>query len=160
MTRLRILRRRRDKQRGTATIEMALSLIVVLLPLVLGMMDYGYYFFVSSTAAEAARVAARATSTSATPSCANVAAVTAAATAGRTAATAYMNTIGLGGTSNLVVDITCGTVAGPPVLTPFWTVTVKVSFPPAIGFIKSLMKQSTTTPGWVLFVQTVRILGG
>jgi Flp pilus assembly protein TadG len=135
---------------------MALSLIVVLLPLVLGMMDYGYYFFVSSTAAEAARVAARATSITTATNCTTTSAGIAA---GRTAATNYMNTIGLGGSSNLTVNISCGAVPSVPPLSPFWTVTVQVDFPPAIGFIKSLMKQSTRTTGWVAFSQTVRVLG-
>jgi Flp pilus assembly protein TadG len=149
-------RRRRDKQRGTAAIEMALSLIVVLLPLTLGMMDYGYYFYVSLTAAEAARVAARATSTTTATNCTTT---SAGISAGTTAATNYMNTIGLGGTSNLTVDITCGTTVTLPPLSPFWTVTVKVDFPPAIGFIRSLMKPSTRTTGWVVFSQSVKVLG-
>jgi Flp pilus assembly protein TadG len=146
-------RQRRDKQRGTAAIEMALSLIVIMLPLVLGMMDYGYYFYVSSTAAEAARVAARAAViTPAGTACATAGAGT---TAARAAATNYMNQIGLGGSSNLFVTVGCATVP----LSPWWTVSVEVNFPPAIGFIRSLMKPSTRTTGWVVFTQTVQVLG-
>jgi Flp pilus assembly protein TadG len=146
----------RERQRGVATIELALSLVVVLVPLVLGIMDYGYYFFVSSTAAEATRVAARATANTTATNCTTTAAGIAA---GTTAATNYMSSIGLGGSSNLFVTITCGTTTTMPAQTPFWTVTVEVNFPPAIGFIKSLMKQSTRTSGWLVYSETVRVLG-
>ena len=74
-----------------ATIEFALCL-VVLLPLVLGMIDFGHYFYVSLTAAEAARVGARtAAKVQMTNSnCSDAALVTSTTTTAQNAATSYM----------------------------------------------------------------------
>jgi hypothetical protein len=49
---------RRAKSRGVALVELALSLIF-LVPLMLGMLDFGYYFYVASSAEEAARAGVR-----------------------------------------------------------------------------------------------------
>ena len=34
---------------------------------------------------------------------------------------------------------------------PLWHVKVQVDFPPAVGFIKSIMRTSTRTTGWVAY---------
>ncbi len=47
------------EQRGTAAVEFAI-LLPVLCALILGMIDYGYFFFLNSTAVNAAREGARA----------------------------------------------------------------------------------------------------
>jgi Flp pilus assembly protein TadG len=52
-------RRKRRRQRGAAAVEFALVLPVFLL-LVLGTIDFGYYFFVSEIVTNAAREGARA----------------------------------------------------------------------------------------------------
>ena len=145
-------------QRGVASIELALCL-VVLLPLVLGVIDFGYYFYVSVTAAEAARVASRTASTSAVGACTNTSAATAAANAAQSAATGYMTRAGL--TSSVVTTTPtalCQTVGG---LTPVWNVAVKVDFSPLIGFARTWMKPSTLggCTGCVTFTQTVFVLG-
>ncbi len=53
---VRFLRRRGEG--GAAAVEMALSLFV-LMPLVLGMLQYGWYFFAAQSASSAARETAR-----------------------------------------------------------------------------------------------------
>src|SRR4029453_12210384 len=49
---------RREKSRGVALVELALSLIF-LVPLMLGMLDFGYYFYVASNVEDAARAGVR-----------------------------------------------------------------------------------------------------
>ena len=46
----------RAHQRGAAAIEFALSL-TLLIPLIFGILDYGYYFYIAVTTVEATRVA-------------------------------------------------------------------------------------------------------
>jgi Flp pilus assembly protein TadG len=147
---------RRCRQRGAAAVELGISLIV-LMPLIFGMIDYGYFFYVSITASDAARAAARATANTPTTTC-DAPSVALANIAGKAVATTYMNQTGLGSPTNLTFSATCAVVAGPPALGPVWTVTVKVDFPPLIGFIRSLMKPSTHT-GWVVFTETVAMPG-
>ena len=72
----------------------------------------------------------------------------AATTTAKTAITNYMTEIGMGTSTNLTSTVECVTDAG---LDPIWHVKVKVDFPPAVGFIKSLMKASTKTTGWVVY---------
>ena len=50
--------RRRDRSRGVAALELALSLIF-LIPLMLGTLDYGYFFYVGANAEDAARAGVR-----------------------------------------------------------------------------------------------------
>ncbi len=49
---------KRERSRGVAALELALSL-VFLMPLMLSMLDYGYYFYVGSNAEDAARAGVR-----------------------------------------------------------------------------------------------------
>jgi Flp pilus assembly protein TadG len=146
--------RRRSKERGAAAIELALSLLV-LLPLVLGMLDYGYYFYVSMAATEATRLAARATGNTAVGDCTNNIPKGAAIAAGQNAARTYLTTIGMGTSANLTTTILCQ--AGAP--SPQWSVQVQVDFRPAVGFLSSSMKASTRTTGWVVFSKTLITVG-
>src|SRR5438045_4879188 len=84
-------RARRQRSRGAAVIELTLFLPLLML-LVFGMIDYGYYFYVSITANEAARMGARTASSTSTGVCGSplTAPVTAAATTAKTAITNYM----------------------------------------------------------------------
>ena len=50
---------RRPRSRGVAALELALSL-TFLVPLLMGMLDFGYYFYIGTNAEEAARASARA----------------------------------------------------------------------------------------------------
>ncbi len=91
---------RRDAQRGAAAIEFALAMFF-LAPLLMGMMQYGYYFYVAMNVLEAQHqglVAAARTqgvSCAVTASAAQVTARTAAQTAASTAITTYLTNNGL-----------------------------------------------------------------
>jgi Flp pilus assembly protein TadG len=149
--------RRRDRQRGVAPIEFAISL-VILVPMVLGMIDMGYYFFVSVTAAEAARVGARNASTSSVGACSNTTAVSAASLTIRNAATGYMTQSGLTGITT-TPTAACGSVTGWT--GPAWTVGVQVDFRPLVGVARAWMKPSTVMActGCVTFTQSI-VVGG
>ena len=146
--------RRRSKERGAAAIEFALSLLI-LLPLVLGILDYGYYFYVSMAATEATRLAARATGNTVVGSCTSTGPVIVAQTAGTNAARTYLTTIGMGTPANLTTTILC--LTGTP--GPKWSVQVQVDFKPAVGYFSSSMKASSRTTGWVVFSKTLITIG-
>jgi hypothetical protein len=57
---MRKLRPRRRGEGGVAAVEFALVFTLIFLPLVLGSIDFGWYFFVSETVTNAAREGARA----------------------------------------------------------------------------------------------------
>ena len=147
---------KRDKSRGVAALELALSL-VFLMPLMLSVLDYGYYFYVGSNAEDAARAGVRqavkaaggAACGSVTANLAKVAGELPAVGAGPAcltggAAYCYMNTPplsmgGLGGYTT--VTLTCDPAPGFPT----WTINLTVDFPPAIGFVAPWMPPSPTT---------------
>ena len=54
-----ITRRRRDGERGAAAVEFALIFAVVLVPMVMGMLQYGWFFYSSQVTSSAARETAR-----------------------------------------------------------------------------------------------------
>jgi len=146
---------KRIGQRGVAAIEFALSL-VFFIPLVLGILDYGYYFYVAVTTVEATRLAGRQIAAQAVTNCANTAAKNAASalvTASTGAATVYMNqTIGMG--ANTTVTATCGTAP----VDPTWNVKVQVDFRPAVGFLRAGMHASAVA-GKVEFSQSLFVAG-
>jgi Flp pilus assembly protein TadG len=57
---MRKIRHGRRGERGVAAVEFALVFTLIFLPLVLGGIDFGWYFFVSETVTNAAREGARA----------------------------------------------------------------------------------------------------
>jgi Flp pilus assembly protein TadG len=57
---MRRVRQIRRGERGVAAVEFALVFTLIFLPLVLGAIDFGWYFFVSETVTNAAREGARA----------------------------------------------------------------------------------------------------
>jgi Flp pilus assembly protein TadG len=145
---------KRAQQRGAAAIEFALSL-VLLIPLIFGILDYGYYFYVAVTTVEATRVAARQIAGLAVGNCGSAAATaTAALVALPTGAgTVYMNQIGQAG--NTTVTATCGTLPADPT----WNVKVQVDFRPVIGFLRAGMHPSIKTAGYVEFSQSLYVSG-
>jgi Flp pilus assembly protein TadG len=150
----------RRRERGVAPIELALSL-TILVPLVLGMIDLGYYFYISVTAAEAARVGARSASVSTVGNCSNTGPVTAAAAAARAAANAYMTQSGLA-TISTTATAACTTYSAvTPAITPVWNVTMRVDFRPLVGVARTWMKPSpdTTCVGCVTFTQSISVVG-
>jgi Flp pilus assembly protein TadG len=147
--------RKRLGQRGAVAVEFAFSLFF-LIPLLLGMLDYGYYFWIGVNAVQAANkglyAATHAPSPTLVPGCSGTApgilAVT-AASGFATAAVAAQMTQGLPAgfaayTSTPVND--CITVSGSPA----WNIQVQVDFPPVVGFLNPWMPASAT-PGLVRF---------
>jgi Flp pilus assembly protein TadG len=145
---------RGSRERGAAAIEFALSL-VLLVPLIFGILDYGYYFYVAVSTVEATRIAARQIAGQSVGNCASAAATTAATTAAlaTSAGTVYMNQIGQG--ANTTVTATCGTTP----VNPTWNVKVQVDFRPIVGFLRAGMHASTKTTGYVEFSQTLYVAG-
>jgi Flp pilus assembly protein TadG len=144
-------------------IEFALAL-VFFVPLILGILDYGYYFYVAVNVVEATRIGARQLALQNVGNCANLAAVAAAralATATMAAgppgpgpATVYMNNqTGMG--TKTTVTASCGIVPSNPT----WNFKVQVDFPPAVGILRAGMHPSVAVPGDVEFSQTVYIGG-
>ena len=154
-------RSKRPRERGVAVIEFALAL-VFFVPLILGILDYGYYFYVAVNVVEATRIGARQLALQNVTNCANVAGV-AAAQAAATAtmasgtpgpATVYMNNqTGMG--TKTTVTASCGIVPTDPT----WRFKVQVDFPPAVGILRAGMHPSVAVPGDVEFSQTVYISG-
>jgi Flp pilus assembly protein TadG len=149
----------RRKSHGVAVLELALSLIF-LVPLLAGMLDFGYFFYVSSTAEEAAHAGVRQAVFAGGGGCPNVATATdvqrVATSTGANCteaiggnggdAACYMNQppLNLGGlptgaTGGTTVTTTCNAA----VVDPTWTVSVQVDFPLAYGFFRGFFVQST-----------------
>jgi len=142
----------RDKSRGVAALEFALSL-TFLVPLLMGMLDFGYYFWISTNAEEAARAGVRdAVRASAGAVCGAIV-TNLAKTNGETpavgtgsaciggAAYCYMNEppLFMGAASGpTTVTVTC--LSALPNVDPTWQVSVQVDFQPSLGFFKNLMK--------------------
>lgn len=143
---------RRPRTRGVAAIELALSL-TFLVPLLMGMLDFGYYFYIGTNAEEAARAGVRALVNAGSNKCgtpganAALAAETTKATGGSGAACVggaaycYMNEppLFMGAASGpTTVTVTC--LSAAPNVDPTWQVSVQVDFQPSLGFFKNLMK--------------------
>lgn len=145
---------RRPKQRGAVAIEFALSLIFIV-PLLLGILDYGYYFWIGINAAEAARAGIRAAINSGgitgCPSVGTAAAEGVAAGAATAAVRAQMGHVFTpANAASYTTTPTNACRAGAPV-SPTWQLQVQVDFPPAVGFLNPWMPASTRTTGYVRY---------
>jgi Flp pilus assembly protein TadG len=151
----------RDGQRGAAALEFALSLFF-LAPLLLGMMQYGYYFYVAMNVLEAQHaglVAASRTSgasCSAGASAAQVTARNSAKTAAAAAVTTYLSKNGL----DTVVTLSGSTptCATTPV-DPTWTMTLVADFRPPLGRVMPWDKASPTAGFLRYTAQTIAMRG-
>jgi len=163
----------RERSKGVAVLELTLSL-VFLIPLMMGTLDFGYYFYVGSAAQEAARQGLLQTvglaggcpgppsvPTNCPAAVTNIVTKMASGTGTACAsaspppnvapaASCYMNgpSLGLGTASNLTV--TCECTPQPAAAPPFFKITVQVDFRPAIGFFRYLMPAGTA-PGTVRY---------
>ena len=146
-------RPKRERSRGVAAIELALSLIFIM-PLMLSTLDFGYYFYIGQNVQEAARAGVR---EAVRKSAGNCAASNAIVQAGNVAATGsgtacvggaaycYMNEppLSMGGpgspqTTNVLLEC-----LNAPV-NPTWRITVTVDFAPAVGFVAPLLPAGPT----------------
>jgi Flp pilus assembly protein TadG len=128
---------RAPHQRGAAAVEFALLLPVFMLML-LGMIDYGWYFYVDLAATNAAREGARAATT--TAGICGSAGAGIAQTLGEATVSSYMQKIGYDGYTTATA--TCQ--SGGLLPNPTWQVTVVVDFPRLTGYPLVPMPASTT----------------
>jgi Flp pilus assembly protein TadG len=156
---VRRLLRKRLGQRGAVAVEFAFSLFF-LIPLLLGMLDYGYYFWVGVNAAQAANKGLYA-ATSQTPNlvagCAvgSAAAVAVASAAATTAVTTQM-TQGLPAGFAAYTTIPVNDCISAP-NDPSWEIQVQVDFPPVVGFLNPWMPASSIS-GYVRY-RSARLVG-
>jgi Flp pilus assembly protein TadG len=122
LVRTRGRKRPHSSERGTALVEFALTLPVFLV-ILLGMMEYGRYFYVAVSANNAAREAARQCTLRSLGACGQC---------DPTAAIAYMTNIGMGPRTSATA--TCANEAG----TLMYTVRVAVDFPTLTGYLPVL----------------------
>jgi Flp pilus assembly protein TadG len=117
------MRRPNKRERGLALVEFALTLPLFLV-LVLGMVEYGYYFYVAVSATNAAREGARQCTLVALGACGNC---------NPTAAVDYMSDVGLGDETSATA--TCANVNGALMYTVDVTVdfATLTGYPPVLG---------------------------
>ena len=123
------------RQRGASLVEFALT-VPLFLVLLLGALEYGYYFYVAVTATSAAREGARQCTLVSLGGCGSCS---------PTNAITYMNKIGLG--SKTTATATCTNTNG----NILYNVKVTVDFPSLSGFsaVLAAMPQSQTA-GYVM----------
>jgi Flp pilus assembly protein TadG len=158
-------RSKRPRQRGVAAVEFALCLVLVV-PLMLGVMDYGYYFYVGVNVVAAAQAGILAAANTVVTDCsgsATAAQVTArgnaqtAAVAAETAALHNANGVGNTGLDAVVTLYGSAAAAAPKPtcsntpMNPTWTLTLVADFKPALGWVAPWMKVSPTTAGKARF---------
>jgi len=153
--------RTRYGQRGSAAIEFALCLFV-LVPLMLGVLDYGYYFYIALNVVEAQQAGIMAAAKSAVNDCtltANSAAKTSAVTNAENAENAYLTAAGLSSTVTTV-----GTTNDPVCQCPdattvtCWQIALAVDFRPLLGRVMPWMK--SVTPGKARFTAHKLVVNG
>jgi Flp pilus assembly protein TadG len=148
----------RARGRGAAVIEFALTL-PLLVPLMLFMIEYGHYFWVTLNAVEAAKMGLATTVTTNTgnpaTSCADSTPgrVSGTIAAGQTAALGYFTTNSPSLASYATATVTCISTApnGTAVPNPSWQIIVKMDFPPLIGFRLRWLRASTTLTGGITY---------
>jgi len=124
------LKPRRRRQHGLALVEFALTLPVFLV-ILLGMMEYGYYFYVAVSANNAAREGARQCTLRSLGGC---------GACTPSAAVDYMGNVGM--RSRTTATATCDSTSG----TLMYTVRVAVDFPTLTGYppVLGVMPASAT----------------
>ena len=137
-------------------IEFALTL-PLLVPLMLFMIEYGHYYWVTLNAVEAAKLglASAAAQNSATPAanCGDTTNVNAVTQKGHDAAVAYFTTNAPSLASASTPTVTCvsGVVNGAPLPNPSWKIIVKMDFRPLVGFRLPWFRASTTVTGGITY---------
>lgn len=153
---MRCGRRKRSSARGAAVIEFALML-PLLLPLMLFMIEYGHFFWVTLNAVEAAKMGlASAVTQQNTTKAANCADTTKAAVVtqkGHDDAVTYFTTNTPSLVSAATPTVTCvsGTINGATVTNPSWQIVVKMDFRPLIGYRLPWLRASSTVSGGITY---------
>ncbi len=141
-------RGKRDGRRGAAALEFALALFV-LVPLMGGMIDYAYTFYIGINLTEAQHaglIAAKQTGVtdcSATASSAQVTLQGTAVTNANTAVSNYLAANNLGSVISFVSNSNNPTCSNTP-LNPTWTMTLIGDFRPLLGRLMPWDKPGTT----------------
>jgi Flp pilus assembly protein TadG len=150
--RFTIFRRgKRDGQRGAAALEFALATFV-LVPLMLGMIDFGYYFYIGLNTIEAQHaglIRARAigvSDCSNTASSAQQSLASTGASNGASEVTTYFSNNGLSSVVSYVSGSNTPTCANNPAT---WTMSLIVDFRPLLGVVMPWDKPGAT--GYVRF---------
>jgi len=112
----------RARQRGGALVEFAIT-VPLLMMMFIGMVEFGYYFYVANSVTGAAREGARQCTLVSLGACGNC---------NPTAAVSYMAAIGLDEYTSATA--TCATTAG----TFMYTVAVTANFPTLTGYMTTL----------------------
>jgi Flp pilus assembly protein TadG len=135
-------RGKRDGRRGAAALEFALAMFV-LTPIMIGICEYAYYFYVGINVVEAERAGLlAATRTTVTGSCV-AASVTTAQTAASNAVTAYLALNSLDTKLTIISSSStpsCHTTAP----SPWWSMNLVVDYQPIFGFTMPWEKKSPT----------------
>lgn len=140
--RLRRKSAKRDRRRGAAALEFALAMFV-LTPVMIGICDYAYYFFIGINAVEAERAGLIAASDSAVTAACTASAVATAQTAASTAVTNYFRLNALDTKVTVISSSsrpTCNTTAP----SPWWSMNLIIDFRPLFGFTMPWEKKSPT----------------
>ncbi len=136
-------------QRGVAAIEFALSMFF-LVPFMLAVADYGYYFYIAMNVVEAQQAALQAASRvvvgdcSGTATAAQVAAKGAAQAAGVLQATTYLQNSGSVDLSTLITFSGNTPNCSNNPINPTWSMTPQADFRPLIGWVAPWMKHGAT----------------
>lgn len=113
---------KRARQRGGALVEFAITLPLFML-MIVGMLEYGYYFYIANSATAAAREGARQCTLVSLGAC---------GACDPTSAVSYMAAIGMDEYTDATA--TCDTTAG----TFMYTVDVTIDFPTFTGYLLGL----------------------
>jgi len=134
-------RTKRDGRRGAAALEFALAMFV-LTPMMIGICEYAYYFYIGLNAVEAQRAGLlAATSTTVTASC-SAGPVAAAKAQASNAVTAYFR---LNSLDTKVTVVSSSTTCHTTAPSPWWSMNLVIDYPSLFGFTMPWEKRSPTT---------------
>ena len=141
---MRCGRRGRSSARGAAVIEFALVL-PLLLPLMLFMIEYGHFFWVTLNAVEAAKMGLASAVTQQKAAIVTL--------KGHDDAVNYFrtNTPSLLSAASPTVTCVSGTINGATVTNPSWQIVVKMDFRPLIGYRLPWLRASSIVSGGITY---------
>jgi len=135
-------RGKRDGRRGAAALEFALAMFV-LTPIMIGICDYAYFFYIGINAVEAERAGLLAAANTPVSTACTATPVGTAQTAASSAVTNYFRLNSLD-TKVTVVSSSSTPACRTTVPSPWWTMNLIVDFRPLFGFTMPWEKRSTT----------------